>query len=531
MLDDAVAAFLDAVSEREFDEPLLALIRAKGYTDVRYHHGQREFGKDAIGKLDGEQWAWQSKAGDVKQGDWRDIVGQLDELRLVDLGHGAFDIELPRRPVLVTTGRLKGNAQDLYRDYNNRARERGEPTLTLWDKDTLLADLVGNPDAILRGSLDGQLLAVLGSIEEKRTTLESLEIFSRRWTAWEPERLAGLGVVEAAVVCDRLRQAGRLDLACHLALCLLRGARAAAAGAHIPAVDSAARLFETYARLLWKECDERLLSERGLVGYSQFSGWVSYPVRCLRIGELLGLLALRLRPYDRPSADEIADWLAEFVTAQPGIAHPVSDRYAVSLIPLVLAIADRHPAEAAELLKQAAIWICDAYARGQLGLAGVDAEASEEVARLLGNPYENVVLERRRGSVAATVVLDLCAALGLAELYADAYNDFEAVRLYPSVLRVAAGPDSFIRTGLANRLDPHVDFAEALACDGNLASHHADTAGTEMVNSGAGWELLAISSALRDRHFVRAFAPLLTAGEGVAAAGGDEPEGWRAERS
>ncbi len=49
------------------------------------------------------------------------------------------------------------------------------------------------------------------------------------------------------------------------------------------------------------------------------------------------------------------------------------------------------------------------------------------------------------------------------ELYADVYNDIHAVKIHPQVLRLAEGPDEYIRTGLSNRLDPHVDFAEELA--------------------------------------------------------------------
>jgi hypothetical protein len=113
LLEGAVDAFLDSVDERGFDEPLLALLRAQGYTDVHLVHGAREFGKDVIGRRDGEQWGLQTKAGDIGQGEWRELVGQLDELRLVNLGHGSFDTRLPRRPVLVTTGRLTGNAPDL----------------------------------------------------------------------------------------------------------------------------------------------------------------------------------------------------------------------------------------------------------------------------------------------------------------------------------------------------------------------------------------------------------------------------------
>ena len=109
MLSDAVDAFLESVSERAFDEPLLAILRAQGFERVHLV-GQREFGKDAIGQRDQTQWAWQSKAGDIGQGEWRALTGQLDELRLTNLGHGAFDTGIPRRipePAPVTTGRRR----------------------------------------------------------------------------------------------------------------------------------------------------------------------------------------------------------------------------------------------------------------------------------------------------------------------------------------------------------------------------------------------------------------------------------------
>jgi hypothetical protein len=55
LLDNAVAAFLDSATERAFDEPLLALLRAQGYSDVHLVHGAREFGKDVIARKTGEQ--------------------------------------------------------------------------------------------------------------------------------------------------------------------------------------------------------------------------------------------------------------------------------------------------------------------------------------------------------------------------------------------------------------------------------------------------------------------------------------------
>ena len=506
MLSDAVAAFLESVSERAFDEPLLAILRSQGFERVHLVHGQREFGKDAIGQRDGIQWAWQSKAGDVGQAEWRTLVGQLDELRLTNLGHGAFDPELHRHPVLVITGRLTGNAPDLFRDYNERARSKAEPELELWDRDILIGLLSGNTDALLRGSMDGQLLAVLGSVDALTTTMQSLELFSRRWSTGDLDRLSGLGVVEAALVCERLADRGRIDLACHLALCLVRGAWAAGSGdvAASQAADAAGRLFDNYVKRLWEACGDDLL-DQNFVAASGPSAWISYPVRCNRIAELIGLRALRLDNEDSNSASEASEWLLRFVEAQPGAAHPVSDQYAVSLIPPVLAIASVDTEAARRFISAATVWLCDAYERDQLGLAPLGASPVEEAERLLGSSLESVELERRRDSRIATVLLDLCAALGFSDLYADIYNDIKAVRIYPRVLRLTEGPDEFDKASMGNRLDPNVDFASDSE-DVPLAPHHTDTAGTKMCDEGRAWDLLAISSALRDRHFFSALS-------------------------
>ncbi|WP_022929175.1 restriction endonuclease [Patulibacter americanus] len=524
MLDDAVAAFLDAVGEREFDEPLLALIRSRGYSDVHLTHGAREFGKDVVAKLDGEQWVWQSKAGDINQAEWRKIVDQLGELRLTNLGHGALDTSLPRRAVLVTTGRLTGNAPDLFRDYNDRARRRDEPLLELWDKDTLLGDLSGNRDAVLRGSSDGHLIAALGSIEERRTTMRSLETFSQRWMTWDESRLTGLGVVEAAILCDRLEHADRLDLACHLGLCLIRGARSAVAGETSPAVEAATRLFEVYGRRLWAECDNRLLGRRALTGFSGVSGWVTYPARCTRLAELLGLLALRMRSSGDPEWVAVADWLADFVAAQPGAARPIGDEYAVALVPTALTLALRGNGAVERYLTDVTVWLCDAYEKHCFGLAHVDADATEVIDQLLGPPFEHVEISKRRDSRVAAVVLDLCAALGLTTLYEDVRNDLEAVRLAPSVLRLAPGPSMWSRTGTDNRVDPNVPYSESCEPGAAAAPHHVDPVGEDLCESGDAWDLLAVSSALRDRHFYRAL-PAVAGSQAVNLRGTEEPSG------
>lgn len=143
MLRDVVAGFIDTLTEREFDAPLIALLAARGFTDVHFLHGAFEFGKDFIAKgvkpADGDtgtgepsswtrhQFAIQSKAGNLGLTEWRAVRPQLDEARLDDLAHPAFDQALPRAAVLVTTGRLVGGAAVQAQSYREAERCRGRP--------------------------------------------------------------------------------------------------------------------------------------------------------------------------------------------------------------------------------------------------------------------------------------------------------------------------------------------------------------------------------------------------------------------
>jgi hypothetical protein len=511
LLDDAVAAFLDSVTERGFDEPFMALLRAAGFERVRLIHGSAEFGKDIIAQRDREQWAFQSKAGNISQGEWRQGTGQLDELRLSRLGHPDFDLARPRRCVLVLTGRLTGNAPLGAQEYNTRARGRDEPEIEVWDRDVLLGLMSGDASAVLRGSVDGQLLALLGAIDQRDVSLDTIELFSRRWTSWEPDRLAGLGMVEAAIACERLRGQDRLDLACHLTLCAVRSAYAVVPdlAADNAAAQAAAQLFEVYGGHLWATCDQDLLGPDAMIRRGGASAWITFPLRSLRLAELLSLLALRTRASDPDTAEAISRWVDDFVTEHPAASHLIGDRYATSLIPIALVLWRRNPEHAADFMHRATVWLCDRYERGEPGLASVDAEPEEEVARLLGGPFEVVRLDRRSSSQAGAVLLDVAALLGLGGLYADIRNDMLVVGIQPDVLLTADGPDRFLRTGLNNRWQLNADYADELEEAASAAPHlQLAAANSATLAEGSAWVLLAVSAALRDRHFPSAIRRL-----------------------
>lgn len=252
MLSDAVAAFLDSATEREFDQPFLAILREEGFDNPRLTHGQSEFGKDFVARKDGEQWVFQSKAGNVGYPGWRDMRGQLDELRLSNLAGPEFDPSLPRRAVLVTTGKLVGHAPISASQYNEQAKSKGEIELEIWQCDDLIGKLSGNADAVLSGSIDGGLHTILGAIDRGELSLGAIDQFAQRWDTFPFEKLVGMGVVELTLVGNRLKESNRLDLACHLSVNFVRAAWAGDRRTEdsIAAADLGASVFDGFASVL-----------------------------------------------------------------------------------------------------------------------------------------------------------------------------------------------------------------------------------------------------------------------------------------
>src|SRR5438132_11070479 len=116
MLRNVLEDYLSSIVERDLDYPTLALLQSMGFHDIHFTHGSVEFGKDFIAKrIENRteyQYAIQSKKGDINQELWRNKTrGQLEEAIVTDLSHPQFSSDLPRKAILVTTGRLTGNAR------------------------------------------------------------------------------------------------------------------------------------------------------------------------------------------------------------------------------------------------------------------------------------------------------------------------------------------------------------------------------------------------------------------------------------
>lgn len=185
----------------------------------------------------------------------------------------------------------------------------------------------------------------------------------------------------------------------------------------------------------------------------------------------------------------------------------------------MLLLATDHPNTAAAVLRSTAGWVCTRYERGNLGLGDVEATPAEELTRILGAPFQHVTFQRRQTSQTAGVLLDLAALLELEDVYADIRNDTLAVGLYPSVMLPGDGTDWLSRTGLNNRWDFNAAYADELTTEGHPAPHLELSDETPPIPRERWWEGLAVSAAVRDRHFPRVLRDCIDAGGDSAQPG------------
>ncbi|MBA7716171.1 hypothetical protein ES703_125236 [subsurface metagenome] len=194
MLANVLGAYLDSIKEREFYLPFATLLRASGFNDVHFTHGNVEFGKDFIAKSDENgttvQYSFQLKAGDVSQSDWRnDIMGQMLESALLGLSHPSFDKDAPHQTVLVVTGKMLGNAALSLQEFNLKQIEQtyGKRAILLWDREPLISKLEtyglgGVYQATASGFLSyGNFYQLYGEALEGHISQREIEEHSRQW--------------------------------------------------------------------------------------------------------------------------------------------------------------------------------------------------------------------------------------------------------------------------------------------------------------------------------------------------------------
>jgi hypothetical protein len=520
MLADVVGTYVDSLTEREFDAPFIALLRLHGFTDIHFLHGPFEFGKDFIGKRNEDavpwQYVFQTKAGNIRISEWNQCRGQIDLLRTDTLSHPNFDIDIPRRSIFVTTGRLVGGAALAAQQYRLHLESLGEAQFLTWDRDTIVEMLAADPRS-LSGSSPG-LLHVLGA-QHRQLNFEMLEKYSRTWIRDHCSSLSLRDTLEAAVIAQHCRLENRIDLACYATLMLLRSLWATAHGNYpLPevadvSITTGKNFFRHYALELWNACSssyveaDELLKEEGTP-----AAFISYPARCLTILEILAMLGLLERNDNPELTTNIVDYLSKFVEANAGAAHPISDRWGTSVVCCALLLSLHNEAiNLRSYLKTVIKWIADRYDGGSAGLAGPYAGPEEETTHLLGSPFEHTKLNRRSESYNATQLLDLCAVLEDRELFDLARNEFLAVDICLPVLEVDDSLAQYSINAGGHRFEPNMPYEEFwhFADSWKMAPHHKRGPNFFYPESaGTVWDQIAISCVVRDRHFIQSWKRL-----------------------
>jgi hypothetical protein len=526
MLRNVLVDYLETVEEREFDFPFLTLLPALGFYDVHHTHGQVEFGKDFIAKKveDGveTQYSFQLKAGDIRQSDWRDgIMGQMLESVLTGLSHPCFDRDLPHQPVLVATGRLKGNAPLGLQDLNAKIEQQYKlRPICLWDREKLADDLenyglggVHRETATGFSSL-GDFYMLYGKSLQSDLSEREIEQHSRYWvneSLDKDRRLLG-AAIESEIIASQCIEHRLLYETAHAYLAVIRVilrdmhfAKTSAETAQMIALYERAleklyTICSTYhceAKRHWQEAD------RDLVRIIEGPGpMFTYLVHCARILEISGYLYFL--EHDAEIRNRITSFIEAFVLKEPGCAHIPSDRYAVSLVlPVIVLCATSRRDSARDILRRVAIWLCDRYEEGW-GLASLEACSYDEIVTLLGHPFEFIPERERSGSFLASVVSDLSAFLGDRQFYSDVVNDIKASDIHPQYWQVPDTDSLFSIEGRDVITYPYIKYADSVTDfqSYDFAEHIVDEPRVFRVEEHSGpLGLVALMLLLRDRYF------------------------------
>lgn len=505
MLRNVVQTFLDTLTERELDAPLLAVLSARGFTDVHFLHGPFEFGKDVIAKKvesDGvqRQYAIQSKGGDLGAAEWRAVRPQLEECGYNDIAHPGFDASLPRAVVLVTTGRLKGSASADAQQFGLALNRTA--VFEVWDRDKLASWMNDDPSVGLAGTaLSGGLLDLVLAIQRRTISEPALERHTRAWAAGSDVETARKACVETAVLCAALREAQRLDLAALLALHLLRAAwRPPGPFLDDKVARVALELFELYVIGLLKQVEPLLRDPHDLARPAvDVLAIVTYPAMVCRLTELLSLLALSTS--DASTSERASRAVEVLCGSHPGARRPPSDHFAVSIIPTAVVLRRADPAAARDYLRGVAQWVIDHHDTGLsgLGLGSLEESAEDAVARLLGGSLTFDGPKRRLSSYLATVVLDLLLAFDEIDLYSAVLDHFSALRVVPTIVAADESRARWHRGGPGTFPHPRVDYAPP---GGSAPPHHGRVTGGDAVTK------LLLAATARSRHEYAAMVQL-----------------------
>lgn len=517
LLRSVLENYVDTLTEREFDVPLLCLLLYSGFYDIHYLHGMFEFGKDFIAKKNengiATQYVFQSKAGNIDLNGWRDLQAQINEMRINYLAHPNYDKSLPLAAIAVVTGRLIGGAALSAQQYNEYCISRSEVGFTVWDKDILIEMILETDPVICKQPKNGEFLEIIGILSKGNGTFNELEKYSRNWMKVDTVGLINkdcLGILlESSLLCHELLKRNRVTLACYTTLMALRAIMFAIHNTDkMPDwADQILHLTKiNFMKLANRLKDSMVLfmpSPKLYEHMKGFSGFITYPILCQQTIEILGLLALlQYKTGELSDASDTTDLVETIIKCNPGCSHLISDKFAISLIPPVLSLwIFKRTDTCKTFLYDVGKWLCDRYEDSEFGLASPESDEQEEIERLFGYAYDFISLNRRKESYIATILLDLSIITNMSELYDALINDILAIRIFPCLVVMKNDIHQYLKDGEA-LFNPNITYPEKWDDLSNeLPPHHKEDVGL-FDQSGYDWEAIALYSVLRDRYRV-----------------------------
>ncbi len=154
------------------------------------------------------------------------------------------------------------------------------------------------------------------------------------------------------------------------------------------------------------------------------------------------------------------------------------------------------------LIHQTTVWVCDRYHDG-FGLAGMDDSPFQEVATLLGYPFEGVKTERRTSSLLATALCDLAAFIQKESLFSDVVNDLLASNIVFQYWQAGDTKGQFIIAGNDVIQYSNIEFMDNLSSGGREYAEHIrhEPCLFSVIEQTGSVAYLILALVLRDRCF------------------------------
>ena len=133
-----IRQFLLEILEKDLYEPIRDIFSAMGY-ESRITHGHSELGKDLVATKKGlHNVVITVKKGDIEKKRWdSEIHPQLMQMMESPLNISGVEESLPRKPLLIVSGKPKLLVSQLLAHHRNYMEKHGENPIEVWDIETL----------------------------------------------------------------------------------------------------------------------------------------------------------------------------------------------------------------------------------------------------------------------------------------------------------------------------------------------------------------------------------------------------------